>query len=71
MKSDKIKQIQLLLEQDVRDKLHGYALVKWSNGLGSIHIYGKLQNIDDHALKLSHSYGNYYKTKYTIDRAKC
>ena len=63
-----VQQMQTNLIEDVRNNLSYYIELKWSNNMGSIHIYVKRYKLFETILKLSTNYTNYSKKDYKIDK---
>lgn len=63
-----VQQIQKVLTEDVCNKLHYSIELKWSNNLGSIHIYTKKDKLFEKVLELSTNYTNYWKKTYNVDK---
>ena len=63
-----VEQMKNKLIEDVHNKLLYYVELKWSNNMGSIHIYTKKYNLFEKVLELCNNYSKYWKKNYTVNK---
>jgi len=63
-----VQKIQSILIEKVNNNLSYYIELKWTDNMGSIHIYTKKHKLLQRILNLSENYTNYYKKEYKIQK---